>query len=168
MVFTWSKPDDHSLNGRRHDCSGKCHREAEIHGDCTCGLINTESTNDPSSVLKTKIVERRVQDKTTLAARRSAKQENHEVNLLSLLSDSDEDCFNCNASNERQLDANKKKLNVARNWHGTAAEENDWNSDEPRYACQRKTREKFQDVYDVVFLFDNRECMIKICDQSIW
>ena len=159
MVFTWSNPMIIRLTDEGTIVAEKCHREAEIHGDCTCGLINTESTNDPSSVLKTKIVERRVQDKTTLAARRSAKQENHEVNVVSLLSDSDEDCFNRNASNERQLDANKKKLNVARNWHGTAAEENDWNS-----ATELEIRlptlkpgEKFQDVYDVVFLFDNRE-----------
>lgn len=159
MVFTWSNPMIIRLTDEGTIVAEKCHREAEIHGDCTCGLINTESTNDPSSVLKTKIVERRVQDKTTLAARRSAEQENHEVNVVSLLSDSDEDCFNRNASNERQLDANKKKLNVARNWHGTAAEENDWNS-----ATELEIRlptlkpgEKFQDVYDVVFLFDNRE-----------
>ena len=159
MVFTWSNPMIIRLTDEGTIVAEKCHREAEIHGDCTCGLINTESTNDPSSVLKTKIVERRVQDKTTLAARRSAEQENHEVNVVSLLSDSDEDCFNRNASNERQLDANKKKLNVVRNWHGTAAEENDWNS-----ATELEIRlptlkpgEKFQDVYDVVFLFDNRE-----------
>ena len=159
MVFTWSNPMIIRLTDEGTIVAEKCHREAEIHGDCTCGLINTESTNDPSSVLKRKIVERRVQDKTTLAARRTAKQENHEVNVVSLLSDSDEDYFNRNASNERQLDANKKKLNVARNWHGTAAEENDWNS-----ATELEIRlptlkpgEKFQDVYDVVFLFDNRE-----------
>ena len=81
------------------------------------------------------------------------------MNVVSLLSDSDEDCFNCNASNERQLDANKKKLNVAqeigmaplRRMTGIARLSSE------KSLPTLKPGEKFQDVYDVVFLFDNRE-----------
>ena len=162
MVFTWSNPMIIRLTDEGTIVAEKCHREAEIHGDCTCGLIDTENTNSPS---------------TSLAAKQSQEQGNRKINVVSLLSDSDEDCFNGDASHERQFDANvskysnkkketttlmKQKINsknVVRNWHGTAAEENDWNS-----AAELEVRlpplqpgEKFQDVYDVVFLFDNRE-----------
>ena len=36
----------------------KCHREAEIHGDCTCGLINTDNTNNPSMNLAHETISR--------------------------------------------------------------------------------------------------------------
>ena len=162
MVFTWSNPMIIRLTDEGTIVAEKCHREAEIHGDCTCGLINTDNTNNPSM---------------NLAAKQSQERENQKINVVSLLSDSDEDCFNGDASRERQFDAKisknndenedtktvtKKKINsknVVRNWHGIAAEENDWNS-----AAELEVRlpplqpgEKFQDVYDVVFLFDNRE-----------
>ena len=36
MVFTWSNPMIIRLTDEGTIVAEKCHREAEIHGDCTC------------------------------------------------------------------------------------------------------------------------------------